>query len=51
VPEALLVEDDLGRLGLRVVAPDLLDHAAVARRALIGHDDAPDGVLLAPHAG
>src|SRR4051794_40952843 len=48
---ALLVDDDLRGLRLRVVAADRLDHAAVTRRALIGDDDAPDRVLLAPHAG
>src|SRR3954453_8027919 len=51
VAGALLVDDDLRRLRLRVVAADRLDHAAVARRALIRDDDAPDRVLLAPHAG
>src|SRR5207248_7158806 len=33
-----------------VIAPDGLDHAAVARRALVGHDDAPDRVLPTPDA-
>src|SRR3954453_22830539 len=51
VPDALLVEDDLRRLGLGVVAPDGLDHAAVAGRALVGDYDAPNRVLLASHAG
>src|SRR5204862_2582729 len=46
-----LVDDDLGRLRLRVVTADRLDHAAVTRRALIGDDYAPDRILLAPHAG
>src|SRR4051794_21264419 len=47
----LLVDHDLRGPRLRVVAADRLDHAAVTRRALIGDDDAPDRVLLAPHAG
>src|SRR3954470_18466912 len=51
VPRALLVDHDLRGLGLRVVAADRLDHTAVARRALVGDDDAPDRILLAPHAG
>src|SRR4051812_37989295 len=51
VAGALLVEDDLGRVGLGVVAADRLDHASVARRALVRHDDAPDRILLATHAG
>ena len=38
-------------LGLRVVVADRLDEAAVARRALVGDDHAPDRILLAPHAG
>src|SRR3954462_16031789 len=48
---AILVDDDLGGLRLRVAAADGLDHAAVTRRALIGDGDAPDRILLAPHAG
>src|SRR3954469_4823738 len=48
---ALLVDHDLRGLRLRVVAADRLDHAAVTRRALIGNGDAPDRILLAPHAG
>src|SRR5213079_2753795 len=47
----LLVDHDLRGLRLRVVAADRLDHAAVTRRAQIGDDDAPDRILLAPHAG
>src|SRR5258707_13209476 len=44
---ALLVENDRRGVGLRVVVTDRLDHAAVARRALIGDDDAPNRILLA----
>src|SRR4029453_5263202 len=51
VLEALLVDHDRGGLGLRVVVPDRLDEAAIARRALVGDDHAPDRILLAPHAG
>src|SRR3954471_14986411 len=51
VLRALLVDHDLRGLRLRVVAADRLNHAAVTRRALIGNDDAPDRILLAPHAG
>ena len=43
--------DDGRGVGLRVVVPDGLDHAAVARRALVGDDDAPDRVLAAADAG
>src|SRR5262249_14603463 len=46
VTRALLVELDRRGLGLRVVATDRLDRAAVARRALVGDDDPPDRVLL-----
>src|SRR3954466_3923731 len=51
VADAFLVEDDLRRLGLGVVAPDRLDDATVAGRALVGDDDAPDRVLPAAHTG
>jgi hypothetical protein len=30
---------------------DSLDHAPVAGGALVGDDDAPDGILLAAHTG
>ena len=45
---ALLVDHDRRGVGLRVVVADRLDRAAVARRALVGDDDAPDRVLLRP---
>ena len=48
VADALLVQDDRRRVGLRVVAADRLDDAAVAGRAAVGDDDAPDRVLLPP---
>src|SRR3954453_21842745 len=51
VLRALLVDDDLGGLRLRVVAADRLDHTAIPRRALIRNHAPPDRVLLAPHAG
>src|SRR3954471_698863 len=47
---ALFVDDERGGLRLRVVVPDRLDEAAIARRALVGHDHAPDRVLLAAHS-
>src|SRR5947207_4401366 len=46
VAGAVFVDDDLGWLGLRVVAADGLDHATVARGALVGDDHAPDRILL-----
>src|SRR5688500_18546562 len=49
VLRALLVKDDGRRLGLRVVVADRLDRAAVARRSLVGYDNAPDGVLARTH--
>src|SRR5439155_11783263 len=49
--DALFVEDDRRRLGLGVVVAARLDHAPVARGALIGDDDAPDGVLATADAG
>src|SRR5512143_320812 len=45
-----LVEVDRGRVGLRVVAPDDLDEASVARRAGVRDDDPVDRVLLRPDA-
>src|SRR4051812_50040106 len=48
---ALLVDPDRGRIGLGVVLPDRLDDPAVARRALVGDDDPPDGVLARADAG
>src|SRR3954447_10402153 len=51
VAGALLVAGDLRRGGLGGVAGRRLDHAAVARRTLVRHDDAPDRILLATHAG
>jgi hypothetical protein len=51
VLQTLLVEHDRRGIGLRVVVADRLDEAAIARRALVGDDHAPDRVLLAPHAG
>src|SRR3954451_16729882 len=44
-PDALLVEHDRRGLGLGVVVADGLDDPAVARRALIGDDAPPHGVL------
>src|SRR4051812_27493177 len=51
VLQALLVEDDLGGLGLGVVAAHGLDDATVARRALVGDDYSPDRVLMTADAG
>ena len=51
VLEALLVDRDRRGLRLRVVVADRLDEAAIARRALVGDDHAPDRILLAAHAG
>src|SRR6185436_16797827 len=51
VPEALLVDHDRRGLSLRVVVADRLDEPAIARRALVGDDHAPDRILLATHAG
>src|SRR4051794_1801341 len=50
VAHAVLVDRDGRGLGLGVVLPQDLDVAAVAGRALIGGDDAPDRVLLRAHA-
>ena len=47
----LLVEHDRGRLGLRVVAADRLDDAAVARGPAVGDHHAPHRVLLPADAG
>src|SRR3954471_18833607 len=49
--DAVLLEDDRRGLRLRVVLAHGLDEAPVARRALVGHHDPPDRVLLAAHAG
>src|SRR5919199_4525035 len=49
--DLVLVDADRRRGGLRVVLPDRLDEAAVARRALVGDHHAPDRVLAAAHAG
>jgi hypothetical protein len=51
VADAVLVDLDRRGLGLRVVLADRLDDATVARGALVGDDDAPDGVLLPADAG
>jgi hypothetical protein len=40
-----------GRVGLRVVAADGLDEAAVARGPAVGDDDAPHRVLAPADAG
>src|SRR6476659_7636737 len=45
---ALRVDHDRRGIGLRVVVPDRLDRPAVARRAAVGDDDAPDRVLSRP---
>ena len=49
VARALLVDHDHRGIGLRVVMADRLDRAAVARRAAVGDDDAPDRVLSRTH--
>src|SRR3954447_11917949 len=49
--DPVLLEDDRRGLGLRVVLAHGLDEAPVAGRALVGHDDPPDRVLLAAPAG
>src|SRR4051812_11187129 len=51
VVDALLVENDRRRVGLRVVAADRLDEAAVTRGAPVSDDDAPHRVLLPADAG
>src|SRR5213078_1694998 len=51
VAHALLVDLDGRRVGLRVVLAEDLDHATVARGALVGGDDAPDRILLPTHTG
>ena len=48
VLRSVLVDHDEGWIGLRVVLADRLDRAAVPRRALVGDDNPPDRVLLAP---
>src|SRR5438270_14095612 len=43
------VDLDLDRLGHRVVVPEMLDKAAVPRRARVRHHKTVEGVLLRPH--
>src|SRR5712691_3672784 len=43
------VDLDLDRLGHRVVVPEMLDKAAVARRARVRDHEAVEGVFLRPH--
>src|SRR5438132_9337253 len=43
------VDLDLDRFGHRVVVPEVLDKAAVARRARVCHHEAVEGVLFRPH--
>src|SRR5579864_4426343 len=43
------IDLDLHRVGHRVVVPEVLDKAAVARRARIRHHEAVERVLLRPH--
>src|SRR5256885_5683956 len=43
------VDLDLHRVGHRVVVPEMLDKAAVARRARVRHHEAVKGVFLRPH--
>src|SRR2546426_3062817 len=43
------VDLDLHRVGHRVVVPEVLDKAAVARRARVRHHEAVKGVFLRPH--
>jgi hypothetical protein len=50
VRRALLVHLDGGRLGQRVVEPDLLDDAAVTLRAAVRRHDAIARALLGSHA-
>src|SRR3954466_7497445 len=51
VVDTLLVDHDRRRVGLRVVATDRLDEAAVTRGAPVRDDDAPHRVLLTADAG
>src|SRR5437660_11586144 len=43
------VDLDLDRFGHRVVVPEVLDKAAVARRARVRHHETVKGVFLCPH--
>src|SRR5690242_9835746 len=43
------VDLDLDRLRHRVVVPQMLDKASVARRARVRHHQAVEGVFLRPH--
>src|SRR5205814_8509923 len=43
------IDLDLHRVGHRVVVPEVLDKAAVARRARVRHHQAVEGVFLRPH--
>src|SRR3989442_11200606 len=43
------VDLDLDRFRHRVVVPEVLDKAAVARRARVRHHEAVEGVFLRPH--
>src|SRR3989440_12121389 len=43
------VDLDLDRVGHRVVVAEVLDEAAVARRARVRHHEAVEGVFLRPH--
>src|SRR5690606_9963609 len=49
VRDAGVVDDDV--LGVRVVSPEALEEAAVARTAGVRGDDAVIGALLGAHAG
>src|SRR2546430_169446 len=43
------IDLDLHRVGNRVVVPEVLDEAAVARRARVRHHETVEGVFLGPH--
>src|SRR5207249_7737332 len=43
------IDRDLHRVGHRVVVPEVLDKASVARRARGRHHEAVEGMLLRPH--
>src|SRR5438034_1373064 len=43
------IDLDLHRVGHRVVVPEVLDEAAVARRARVRHHETVEGVFLGPH--
>src|SRR3979411_1416294 len=43
------IDLDLPGLRHRVVVPEVLDEASIARRARVCHDEAVEGMLLRPH--